>query len=32
MSPEAHAQLFATDLPRVAQLVESSGAKATEAK
>lgn len=32
MSPEAHAKLFAADLPRVAQLVESSGAKAAEAK
>jgi tripartite-type tricarboxylate transporter receptor subunit TctC len=32
MSPEAHAQLFAADLPRVAQLIESSGAKPTEAK
>lgn len=32
MSPEAHAQLFAADLPRVAQLVESSGTKASEAK
>ena len=32
MSPEAHAQLFAADLPRVAKLVESSGTKASEAK
>jgi tripartite-type tricarboxylate transporter receptor subunit TctC len=32
MTPEAHAQLFATDLPRVAKLVESSGIKASEAK
>ena len=32
MSPEAHAKLFAADLPRVTQLVESSGAKAAEAK
>jgi tripartite-type tricarboxylate transporter receptor subunit TctC len=32
ISPEAHAKLFAADLPRVAQLVESSGAKAAEAK
>ena len=28
MSPEAHAKLFASDLPRVAKLVESSGIKA----
>jgi tripartite-type tricarboxylate transporter receptor subunit TctC len=32
MSPEAHAKLFASDLPRVAKLVESSGIKAGEAK
>jgi tripartite-type tricarboxylate transporter receptor subunit TctC len=32
MSPEAHAKLFAADLPRVAKLVESSGAKPSEAK
>jgi hypothetical protein len=32
MTPEAHARLFATDLPRVAKLVESSGIKANEAK
>ena len=32
MTPEAHARLFATDLPRVAKLVESSGIKAAEAK
>ena len=32
MSPEAHAKLFATDLPRVAKLVESSGMKPSEAK
>jgi len=32
MSPTAHAQLFAADLPRVAKLVESSGIKASEAK
>jgi len=32
MTPEAHARLFATDLPRVAKLVESSGIKASEAK
>jgi tripartite-type tricarboxylate transporter receptor subunit TctC len=32
MSPEAHAKLFASDLPRVAKLVESSGIKASEAK
>ena len=29
---EAHARLFASDLPRVAKLVESSGIKASEAK
>jgi tripartite-type tricarboxylate transporter receptor subunit TctC len=32
MTPEAHARLFASDLPRVAKLVESSGIKAGEAK
>jgi tripartite-type tricarboxylate transporter receptor subunit TctC len=32
MSPQAHAKLFASDLPRVAKLVESSGIKASEAK
>jgi tripartite-type tricarboxylate transporter receptor subunit TctC len=32
MTPDAHARLFATDLPRVAKLVESSGIKASEAK
>jgi tripartite-type tricarboxylate transporter receptor subunit TctC len=32
MTPEAHAHLFASDLPRVAKLVESSGIKASEAK
>ena len=32
MSPEAHGRLFATDLPRVAKLVEISGTKAGEAK
>jgi tripartite-type tricarboxylate transporter receptor subunit TctC len=32
MTPEAHARLFAADLPRVAKLVESSGIKASEAK
>jgi len=32
LTPEAHARLFATDLPRVAKLVESSGIKASEAK
>ena len=32
LTPEAHAKLFAADLPRVAKLVESSGAKATEAQ
>ena len=31
-SPEAHARLFASDLPRVAKLVESSGIKQSEAK
>lgn len=32
LTPEAHAKLFASDLPRVAKLVESSGIKASEAK
>src|SRR3954447_21323706 len=32
MTPAAHARLFASDLPRVAKLVESSGIKASEAK
>ena len=32
MTPEAHARLFASDLPRVTKLVESSGVKASEAK
>src|SRR5690242_17628107 len=32
LTPEAHARLFAADLPRVATLIESSGIKATEAK
>ena len=32
MSPEAHAKLFAEDMPRIAKLVESSGVKASEAK
>ncbi|MET0678206.1 MAG: tripartite tricarboxylate transporter substrate-binding protein [Bradyrhizobium sp.] len=32
LSPEAHARLFADDMPRVARLIESSGIKATEAK
>jgi hypothetical protein len=32
MSPEAHAKLFASDLPRVAKLVASSGIKQSEAK
>jgi tripartite-type tricarboxylate transporter receptor subunit TctC len=32
MTPEAHARLFAADLPRVAKLVETSGVKASEAK
>jgi tripartite-type tricarboxylate transporter receptor subunit TctC len=32
LTPEAHARLFAADLPRVAKLVESSGIKAGEVK
>jgi tripartite-type tricarboxylate transporter receptor subunit TctC len=32
LSPEAHARLFAADLPRVTKLVEASGAKPSEAK
>lgn len=32
LTPEAHAKLFTSDLPRVAKLVESSGIKASEAK
>ena len=32
LSPSAHAKLFAEDLPRVAKLVESSGAKPSEAQ
>jgi tripartite-type tricarboxylate transporter receptor subunit TctC len=32
MSPDAHAKLFASDLPRVAKLVASSGIKQSEAK
>ena len=32
LSPEAHAKLFAADLPRVAKLVEASGAKPSEAQ
>jgi tripartite-type tricarboxylate transporter receptor subunit TctC len=32
LTPEAHARLFATDLPRVATLIETSGIKASEAK
>jgi tripartite-type tricarboxylate transporter receptor subunit TctC len=32
MTPQAHAKLFASDLPRVAKLVESSGIKQSEAK
>ena len=32
LSPETHARLFATDLPRVAKLVEASGARPSEAK
>ena len=31
-SPEAHAKLFAADLPRVTKLVEGSGAKPSEAQ
>ena len=32
LTPEAHAKAFATDLPRIAELVRSSGVKASEAK
>src|SRR3954447_14407667 len=32
LTPEAHARLFASDLPRVAKLVENSGVKPAEAK
>ena len=32
MTPEAHARLFAADLPRVTKLVETSGVRASEAK
>ena len=32
MTPEAHARLFASDLPRVTKLVETAGVKAGEAK
>jgi tripartite-type tricarboxylate transporter receptor subunit TctC len=32
LSPEAHARLFAADLPRVARLVEASGARPSEAQ
>jgi tripartite-type tricarboxylate transporter receptor subunit TctC len=32
LSPEAHAKLFTADLPRVAKLVESSGARPSEAQ
>ena len=32
LTPEAHARLFASDMPRVATLIESSGIKASEAK
>jgi tripartite-type tricarboxylate transporter receptor subunit TctC len=32
LSPEAHSRLFAADLPRVAKLVEASGAKPSEAQ
>lgn len=31
-SPEAHARLFAADLPRIARLVESAGARPSEAE
>ena len=32
LTPEAHAKLFASDLPRVTKLVETAGVKASEAK
>ena len=32
MTPDAHAKLFAADLPRVAKLVESAGIAVSEAK
>ena len=32
LSPEAHARLFTADLPRVAKLVEASGARPSEAQ
>jgi tripartite-type tricarboxylate transporter receptor subunit TctC len=32
LSPQAHARLFAADLPRVAKLVEASGARPSEAQ
>jgi len=32
LSPEAHARLFAADLPRVAKLIQRAGVKASEAK
>ena len=32
LSPEAHARLFAADLPRVAKLVEASGARPSDAQ
>ena len=32
LTPEAHARLFAADLPRVAKLIQSAGVKASEAK
>jgi hypothetical protein len=32
MTPQAHARLFASDLLRVAKLVESSGIKQSEVK
>ena len=32
MTPEAHARLFAAELPRVTKLVETSGVRASEAK
>jgi hypothetical protein len=32
MTPEVHARLFASGLPRVAKLVDTTGVKAGEAK
>ena len=32
MTPDAHARLFAADLPRVAKLVEGAGIAVSEAK